>query len=144
MPSLRLDFARHERNSKDRNRRWAVISVGHYLAVSAVLFTLGVLGIFINRKNVIVILMAIELILLAVNINLVAFSAALGDLVGQVFAMFVLTVAAGEAAIGLAILVIYFRGRGTIAVDDANRTRSEEHTSELQSLMRISYAVFCL
>src|SRR5690606_33071947 len=100
-----------------------VISVGHYLAVSAVLFTLGVLGIFINRKNIIVILMAIELILLAVNINLVAFSAALGDLVGQVFAMFVLTVAAGEAAIGLAILVIYFRGRGTIAVDDANRMK---------------------
>ncbi|OJW25023.1 MAG: NADH-quinone oxidoreductase subunit K, partial [Sphingopyxis sp. 65-8] len=77
-----------------------MISVGHYLAVSAVLFTLGVLGIFINRKNIIVILMAIELILLAVNINLVAFSAALGDLVGQVFSMFVLTVAAGEAAIG--------------------------------------------
>ena len=97
-----------------------MISVGHYLAVSAVLFTLGVLGIFINRKNIIVILMAIELILLAVNINLVAFSAALGDLVGQVFSMFVLTVAAGEAAIGLAILVIYFRGRCTIAVDDAN------------------------
>ena len=97
-----------------------MISVGHYLAVSAVLFTLGVLGIFINRKNIIVILMAIELILLAVNINLVAFSAFLGDLVGQVFAMFVLTVAAGEAAIGLAILVLYFRNRGTIAVDDIN------------------------
>ena len=100
-----------------------MISVGHYLAVSAVLFTLGVLGIFINRKNIIVILMAIELILLAVNINLVAFSAALGDLVGQVFSMFVLTVAAGEAAIGLAILVVYFRGRGTIAVDDVNRMK---------------------
>src|SRR3546814_10070466 len=111
----------------------------HYLVVSAVIFVLGVLGIFINRKNIIIILMAIELILLAVNINLVAFSAFLGDLVGQVFSMFVLTVAAGEAAIGLAILVIYFRGRGTIAVD-----RSEEHTSELQSLIRISYAVFCL
>ncbi|NWP01086.1 NADH-quinone oxidoreductase subunit NuoK, partial [Escherichia coli] len=82
--------------------------------VSAILFTLGVLGIFMNRKNLIVILMAIELILLSVNLNLVAFSNALGDLVGQVFAMFVLTVAAGEAAIGLAILVIYFRGRGTI------------------------------
>ena len=95
-----------------------MISVGHYLAVSAVLFTLGVLGIFINRKNIIVILMSVEL-----NINLVAFSAALGDLVGQVFAMFVLTVAAGEAAIGLAIIVIYFRGRGTIAVDDANRMK---------------------
>ena len=82
-----------------------------------------VLGIFLNRKNVIVILMAIELILLAVNINLVAFSAFLGDLTGQIFAMFVLTVAAGEAAIGLAILVIYFRGRGTIAVDDVNRMK---------------------
>src|SRR3546814_17339028 len=115
MPSLRLDFARHERNSKDRNRRWAVISVGHYLAVSAVLFTLGVLGIFINRKYVIVILMAIELILLAVHINLVAFSAALGDLVGKVFAMFVLNVAAGEAALGPAILVSHFRGIGPLA-----------------------------
>ena len=100
-----------------------MISVGHYLAVSAVLFTLGVLGIFINRKNIIVILMAIELILLAVNINLVAFSAFMGDMVGQVFAMFVLTVAAAEAAIGLAILVIYFRNRGTIAVDDINQMR---------------------
>ncbi|MGO1304361.1 MAG: NADH-quinone oxidoreductase subunit NuoK [Sphingomonas parapaucimobilis] len=87
------------------------------------LFTMGVLGIFLNRKNLIVILMAIELILLAVNLNLVAFSAALHDLVGQVFAMFVLTVAAGESAIGLAILVIYFRGRGTIAVDDVNRMK---------------------
>jgi NADH-quinone oxidoreductase subunit K len=100
-----------------------VIGVTHYLVVSAILFTLGVLGIFINRKNLIVILMAIELILLAVNLNLVAFSAALHDLVGQVFAMFVLTVAAGEAAIGLAILVIYFRGRGTISVDDVNRMK---------------------
>ena len=100
-----------------------MISVGHYLAVSAVLFTLGVLGIFINRKNIIVILMAIELILLSVNLNLVAFSSFLGDLVGQVFAMFVLTVAAGEAAIGLAILVIYFRGRGTISVEDVNRMK---------------------
>ena len=98
-----------------------MIGLEHYLTVSAILFVLGVLGIFLNRKNVIVILMAIELILLAVNINLVAFSAYLGDMVGQVFAMFVLTVAAGEAAIGLAILVIYFRNRGTIAVDDANR-----------------------
>jgi NADH-quinone oxidoreductase subunit K len=97
-----------------------IIGLGHYLAVGAILFTLGVLGIFINRKNVIVILMSIELILLAVNINLVAFSAFLGDMVGQVFAMFVLTVAAGEAAIGLAILVIYFRNRGTIAVDDVS------------------------
>ncbi|WP_247714462.1 NADH-quinone oxidoreductase subunit NuoK [Qipengyuania pacifica] len=87
------------------------------------LFVLGVLGIFLNRKNIIVILMAIELILLSVNIQLVAFSAFLGDLVGQVFAMFVLTVAAAEAAIGLAILVIYFRGRGTIAVDDVDRLK---------------------
>jgi NADH-quinone oxidoreductase subunit K len=100
-----------------------VIGLGHYLAVGAVLFVLGVFGIFLNRKNVIVILMAIELILLAVNINLVAFSAFLGDMVGQVFAMFVLTVAAGEAAIGLAILVIYFRRRGTIAVDDINQMK---------------------
>ncbi|WP_188055052.1 MULTISPECIES: NADH-quinone oxidoreductase subunit NuoK [unclassified Sphingosinithalassobacter] len=100
-----------------------MIGVTHYLVVGAVLFTLGVLGIFLNRKNLIVILMAIELILLSVNLNLVAFSAALGDLVGQVFAMFVLTVAAGEAAIGLAILVIYFRGRGSIAVDDVNRMK---------------------
>ncbi|HEU4968092.1 NADH-quinone oxidoreductase subunit NuoK [Sphingomonas sp.] len=100
-----------------------MIGLQHYLVVSAILFVMGVLGIFLNRKNVIVILMAIELILLAVNINLVAFSAYLHDLVGQVFAMFVLTVAAGEAAIGLAILVIYFRNRGTIAVDDVDRLR---------------------
>ena len=90
------------------------------LTVAAILFTLGILGIFINRKNVIVILMSIELILLAVNINLVAFSTHLGDLVGQVFAMLVLTVAAAEAAIGLAILVVYFRNRGSIAVEDIN------------------------
>ncbi|MGQ0742339.1 MAG: NADH-quinone oxidoreductase subunit NuoK [Alphaproteobacteria bacterium] len=96
------------------------IGLGHYLTVGAILFTIGVFGIFINRKNVIVILMAIELILLAVNINLVAFSAFLADLVGQVFALFVLTVAAAEAAIGLAILVVYFRNRGTIAVEDIN------------------------
>lgn len=101
----------------------AGIGLIHYLVVAAILFTMGVLGIFLNRKNLIVILMAIELILLAVNLNLVAFSAALHDLVGQIFAMFVLTVAAGEAAIGLAILVIYFRGRGTIAVDDVNRMK---------------------
>jgi NADH-quinone oxidoreductase subunit K len=99
------------------------IGLGHYLVVGAILFVLGVLGIFLNRKNVIIILMAIELILLAVNINLVAFSAYLGDLVGQVFAMFVLTVAAGESAIGLAIIVIYFRNRGTIAVDDVNQMK---------------------
>jgi NADH-quinone oxidoreductase subunit K len=96
------------------------IGLGHYLTVAAFLFTIGVFGIFINRKNVIVILMSIELILLAVNINLVAFSAFLGDLKGQVFALFVLTVAAAEAAIGLAILVVYFRNRGSIAVEDIN------------------------
>ena len=100
-----------------------MIGLAHYLVVAAILFALGVLGLVANRKNLIVMLMAIELILLAVNINLVAFSNYLGDLVGQVFAMFVLTVAAGEAAIGLAILVIYFRGRGTIAVDDVNRMK---------------------
>ncbi|MFN2259570.1 MAG: NADH-quinone oxidoreductase subunit NuoK [Parasphingopyxis sp.] len=100
-----------------------MIGLGHYLTVGAILFVMGVLGIFLNRKNIIIILMAIELILLAVNINLVAFSAFLGDIVGQVFAMFVLTVAAGEAAIGLAILVIYFRARGTIAVDDPSRMK---------------------
>ena len=99
------------------------IGLIHYLVVGAILFTMGVLGIFLNRKNLIVILMAIELILLSVNLNLVAFSAALNDLVGQVFAMFVLTVAAGEAAIGLAILVIYFRNRGDIAVEDASRMK---------------------
>ena len=96
------------------------IGLGHYLTVAAILFTIGVLGIFVNRKNVIVILMSVELILLAVNINFVAFSAYLGDLVGQVFALFVLTVAAAEAAIGLAILVVYFRNRGNIAVEDIN------------------------
>lgn len=100
-----------------------MIGIEHYLTVGAILFVLGVLGIFLNRKNVIVILMAIELILLAVNLNLVAFSAFMQDLVGQVFAMLVLTVAAAEAAIGLAILVIYFRGRGSIAVDDINRMK---------------------
>ena len=98
-----------------------MIGIEHYVVVSSILFVLGVLGIFLNRKNIIVILMAIELILLAVNINLVAFSAYLGDVVGQVMAMFVLTVAAAEAAIGLAILVIFFRRRGSIAVDDVNR-----------------------
>ena len=94
------------------------IGLSHYLGVAAILFALGVFGIFLNRKNVIVILMSIELILLAVNINLVAFSAHLNDLVGQVFTMFVLTVAAAEAAIGLAILVVFFRNRGSIAVED--------------------------
>ena len=96
------------------------IGLSHFLTVAAILFTLGIFGIFLNRKNIIVILMSIELMLLAVNINLVAFSTTLGDLVGQIFAMFVLTVAAAEAAIGLAILVVYFRNRGSIAVDDVN------------------------
>ena len=99
------------------------IGLHHYLIVAAVLFTLGVFGIFLNRKNVIVILMSIELILLAVNINLVAFSAYLNDIVGQVFALLVLTVAAAEASIGLAILVVFFRNRGSIAVEDINMMR---------------------
>ncbi|MBM3583052.1 MAG: NADH-quinone oxidoreductase subunit NuoK [Alphaproteobacteria bacterium] len=99
------------------------IGLSHYLTVAAILFTLGVFGIFLNRKNVIIILMSIELMLLAVNINLVAFSAELGDLVGQVFAMLVLTVAAAEAAIGLAILVVFFRNRGSIEVEDVNLMR---------------------
>lgn len=97
-----------------------MIGLAHYLSVAAALFTIGVFGIFVNRKNVIVILMSIELILLAVNINLVSFSSFLGDMMGQVFAMFVLTVAAAEAAVGLAILVVYFRNRGNIAVEDLN------------------------
>jgi NADH-quinone oxidoreductase subunit K len=96
------------------------IGLSNYLTVAAILFTIGVFGIFLNRKNIIVILMSIELILLAVNINFVAFSSFLHDLVGQVFALFILTVAAAEAAIGLAILVVYFRNRGTIAVEDVN------------------------
>ncbi len=99
------------------------IGIHHYLTVSALLFTIGVFGIFLNRRNVIVILMAIELILLAVNINLVAFAAFLGDIVGQVFALLVLTVAAAEAAIGLAILVSFYRNRGSIAVEDVNVMR---------------------
>ena len=97
-----------------------MITLPHYLTIAAILFTIGVLGIFINRRNIIVILMAIELILLAVNINLVAFSVFLHDVVGQIFAMFVLTVAAAEAAVGLAILVTFFRNRGDISVDDAD------------------------
>ena len=96
------------------------IGLGHYLAVAAMLFTLGIFGIFLNRKNVIIILMSIELILLSVNINLVSFSSFLGDIVGQVYALFVLTVAAAEAAIGLAILVVFYRNRGSIAVEDIN------------------------
>ena len=96
------------------------IGLAHYLTVAAILFTLGIFGIFLNRKNVIIILMSVELMLLAVNLNLVAFSAHLGDLVGQVFALIILTVAAAEAAIGLAILVVYYRNRGSIAVEDIN------------------------
>lgn len=97
-----------------------MIGLAHYLTLAAALFVIGVFGIFLNRKNVIVLLMSIELVLLSVNVNLVAFSAHLGDLTGQVFALFILTVAAAEAAIGLAILVCFFRNRGTIAVEDAN------------------------
>ena len=97
-----------------------VIGLGHYLSVAAILFTLGIFGIFLNRKNVIIILMSIELILLSVNINMVSFSSFLGDISGQIFALLILTVAAAEAAIGLAILVVYFRNRGSIAVEDIN------------------------
>jgi NADH-quinone oxidoreductase subunit K len=97
-----------------------IVGLSHYLTVAAILFTLGIFGIFINRKNVIVILMSVELILLAVNLNLVAFSSFLGDLVGQVYALIVLTVAAAEAAIGLAIVVAFYRNRGSIAVEDIN------------------------
>ena len=97
-----------------------IIGLGHYLTVAAILFTLGVLGIILNRKNIIIILMSVELILLSVNINLVTFSTFLGDLTGQVFSLFILTVAAAEAAIGLAILVTYYRNRGSIAVEDIN------------------------
>ena len=96
------------------------VGLGHYLTLGAIIFTIGVVGIFLNRKNIIVILMSIELILLAVNINFVSFSYFLGDLKGQIFSLFVLTVAAAEAAIGLAILVCFFRNKGSIAVDDAN------------------------
>ena len=97
-----------------------MIGLTHYLIVAAIIFTIGVFGIFLNRKNVIIIMMSIELILLSVNINLVAFSSYLHDLAGQIFALLILTVAAGEAAIGLAILVTYFRNRGSIAVEDIN------------------------
>ncbi len=97
-----------------------MVGLEHYLAVAAALFVIGIFGLFLNRKNVIIILMSVELMLLAVNINLVAFSASLGDLVGQVFTLFVLTVAAAESAIGLAILVCFFRTRGTIDVEDVN------------------------
>jgi NADH-quinone oxidoreductase subunit K len=100
-----------------------MVGLEHYLSVAAALFVIGIFGIFLNRKNVIIILMSIELMLLSVNINLVAFSAFLGDLTGQVFTLFVLTVAAAEAAIGLAILVCFFRNRGTIAVEDVSNMR---------------------
>ena len=102
-----------------------MVSVGleHYLILGAIIFTIGIFGIFLNRKNVIVILMSIELILLAVNINLVSFSIYLNDLTGQVFAMFILTVAAAEAAIGLAIIVVYYRNKGSIRVEDINSMR---------------------
>ena len=96
------------------------IGLSHYLSIAAILFTIGVFGIFLNRKNVIVILMSVELMLLAVNINMVAFSSFLGDLTGQIFALLILTVTAAEAAIGLAIIVVYYRNRGSIAVDDIN------------------------
>jgi NADH-quinone oxidoreductase subunit K len=99
------------------------IGLAHYLTVAAILFTLGVAGIILNSKNIIIILMSVELILLSVNLNLVAFSSKLGDLTGQVFALFVLTVAAAEAAIGLAILVTFYRNRGTIAVEDINNLK---------------------
>jgi len=101
----------------------ANIGLGNYLALAAILFTIGIFGIFLNRKNIIIILMSIELMLLAANINLAAFAAYLGDLTGQIFALLVLTVAAGEAAIGLAILVVYFRNRGSIEVEDVNQMR---------------------
>ncbi|MCT4655206.1 MAG: NADH-quinone oxidoreductase subunit NuoK [Cohaesibacter sp.] len=96
------------------------IGLSHYLTVGAILFVIGMFGIFLNRKNVIVILMSVELILLAVNLNFVAFSSHLGDLAGQIFALLILTVAAAEAAIGLAILVVFYRNRGSIAVEDIN------------------------
>jgi NADH-quinone oxidoreductase subunit K len=96
------------------------IGLSHYLTVSAILFTIGIFGIFLNRKNVIIILMSVELILLSVNLNMIAFSSYLNDIVGQVFALFILTVAAAEAAIGLAILVVFYRNRGSIAVEDIN------------------------
>src|SRR5262249_32847975 len=118
----RAHAGNRRRSSQGPDRRGAhmIIGLGHYLSVAAILFTLGIFGIFLNRKNVIVILMSFELILLAVNINLVAFSTHLGDIVGQIYALLVLTVAAAEAAIGLAILVVFYRNRGSIAVEDIN------------------------
>ena len=99
------------------------IGLGHYLTLAAIIFTIGIVGIFLNRKNIIVILMSIELILLAVNINLVSFSVFLGDLTGQIFTLFTLTVAAAEAAIGLAIIVVYFRNAGTIRVEEIDKLK---------------------
>jgi NADH:ubiquinone oxidoreductase subunit K/NADH:ubiquinone oxidoreductase subunit 6 (subunit J) len=120
-PALPLEGRDHDRGQGHvAGGRVMVIGLGHYLTVAGVLFTLGILGIFLNRKNVIVILMCVELMLLAVNINLVAFSVYQGNIVGQIFAMLVLTVAAAEAAIGLAILVVYFRSRGSVEVEDIN------------------------
>jgi NADH-quinone oxidoreductase subunit K len=111
----------HGKLSRECHQRTIMtISLAQFLIVAAILFTLGVAGVILNRKNIIVVLMSVELILLSVNLNLVAFSAFLGDLTGQVFALFILTVAAAEAAIGLAILVAYYRNRGSIAVDDIN------------------------
>jgi NADH-quinone oxidoreductase subunit K len=112
----------HGKLARRRRRRETImtISLAQFLIVAAILFTLGVAGVILNRKNIIVVLMSVELILLSVNLNLVAFSAFLGDLTGQIFALFILTVAAAEAAIGLAILVAYYRNRGSIAVDDIN------------------------
>ena len=118
-----------------------IIGLEHYLTLAAILFTLGIFGIFLNRKNMIVILMSIELMLLAVNINFVAFSAFMGDLTGQVFAMFVLTVAAAEAAIGLAILVVFFRNKGTIAVEDIADLKG---WSGLLSWKLLLYSHLCL
>ena len=99
------------------------ITLGHYLTLAAIIFTIGVIGIFLNRKNLIVILMCVELLLLAVNINLVSFSIFLNDLSGQIFTLFILTVAAAEAAIGLAIIVVYYRNTGTISVEDINNLK---------------------
>ena len=118
--SSHLDRNRESADRAGAGEQYMTIGLGHYLAVAAILFTLGIFGIFLNRKNVIIILMSIELILLAVNINLVAFSTHLGDIVGQIYALLVLTVAAAEAAIGLAILVVFYRNRGSIAVEDIN------------------------
>ena len=119
------------------------ISLSHYLSVSAILFVFGVFGIFINRKNVITILMSIELILLSVNINLVAFSAFTGTLSGQIFSLFVLTVAAAEAAIGLAILVIYFRNRGSIAVENLNVMKGYKSALSSYSISAINWCDCC-